>query len=104
MKLSTNIESIKNEATSNIDTSMLEVALIARTKLPIPAKTWRLYDKLKRKFQKDTITKRELETFMQILETMEETNVDRVEALFELAKIRHVSIKVILVQYGNARP
>jgi tRNA C32,U32 (ribose-2'-O)-methylase TrmJ len=104
MTLSKNIEAIENETSTNIDTSMLETALIARTKLAIPAKTWRLYDKLKRKFQKETITEQELETFREINETMEEANVDRVEALFELAKLRDVSIKVILEQYGNARP
>jgi hypothetical protein len=104
MKLSKNIESMKNEPTSNIDTSMLETALIERTKLPIPAKIWRLYDKLKRKFQKGTITEQELEMFMKINETMEETNVDRVEALFELAKIRNVPIEVIMKEFGNPRP
>jgi hypothetical protein len=103
MNLPKNNESIEKGTTSNIDTSMLEAALIERTKLAISPETWRLFDKLKKKFQKRTITEAELETFQKINDMLEEANIDRLEAVIELAKIRGVSFKVILQEFSNPR-
>jgi hypothetical protein len=89
--------------TSRTSVSAREAILLQQINLDIAPETWNLYEILKKKFQKDTISDTELKQFQGITQQVELANVKRIEVLAELAQIRNVSLRVMMAQLGLSK-
>jgi hypothetical protein len=69
-----------------------ETEVLNKIKNLVPASVQRRYKQLHGKLQKETITKREHQELLQIVDFMEEKTVERVHLLAELAALRGVSL------------
>jgi hypothetical protein len=88
------------ETPSRPSVSAREATLLQQVNLDISPEIWHQYEILKKKFQKKTLTEKELAQLQGITEKVEAANVKRIEVLGELAQIRNVPLPVVMAQLG----
>jgi len=79
-----------------------EEDLLARIRLNsrLPDTAARRFNRLRRKFQDETITESELTEYQGLISRLEWMTVERLEALIELARIRGTDIETLMRQLG----
>jgi hypothetical protein len=82
-----------------------EAALLARVEenSRLPDAEQRRYERLRRKFERRTLTEGELAEYQALLRQLEARNVKRVEALIALAERRGTTLRGVMEQLGLAR-
>ena len=77
-----------------------ESELLEEINQGFPAEHWKRYGDLAVKRRAETLTAEEHAEMLAMIQVREEANVHRVECLAELAKLRQVSLKVLMDQMG----
>jgi ferric-dicitrate binding protein FerR (iron transport regulator) len=81
-----------------------EAALLARIEdnSRLPDAEQRRYERLRRKFERRTLTEGELAEYQALLRQLEARNVKRVEAMIALAERRGTTLRGVMEQLGLA--
>ncbi|MCP4660504.1 MAG: STAS/SEC14 domain-containing protein [bacterium] len=77
-----------------------ESELLEEINQGFPAEHWKRYGDLVAKRRAETLTAEEHAEMLAMIQVREEANVHRVECLAELAKLRQVSLRVLMDQMG----
>ncbi len=77
-----------------------ESELLEEINQGFPAEHWERYGELVAKRRAETLTAEEHAEMLAMIEVREEGNVHRVECLAELAKLRQVSLRLLMDQMG----
>lgn len=79
-----------------------EEDLLARIRLNsrLPDAAARRFNRLRRKFQDETITESELTEYQGLISRLEWMTVERLEALIELARMRGADVKTLMRELG----
>lgn len=79
-----------------------EASLLARTQLNsrLPDAAQRRFNRLRRKLQEETIGESELTELQGLWGRVEAMNVERLEALIELARLRKTDVKTLMDELG----
>ncbi|MCG3159173.1 MAG: hypothetical protein JMDDDDMK_00159 [Acidobacteria bacterium] len=92
------------EASGKIGTKRFqsEEDLLARIRLNsrLPDTAARRFNRLRRKFQDETITESELTEYQELISRLEWMAVERLEALIELAQMRGADVKTLMREMG----
>lgn len=97
-------EYLQNTKAVPVHLSPLEAGLLEQINLGITEETWRRYHMLIEKRRAEQLAPGEQEILIQISNEIEKANARRIEALIQLAKLRHVSLDVLMNQLGIKRP
>lgn len=81
-----------------------ETELLERINRATPAEAQRRFDELNRKRRSEGLTAAEQNELMPLIEQMEAFDVQRVEALSELAQLRRLSLKALMKELQIRTP
>ncbi|MCP4663358.1 MAG: hypothetical protein GY856_48820 [bacterium] len=81
-----------------------EAALLQEINRGLPAETWQHYGELKEKRRAQTLTPEERAELIALSDQIEEMNVRRMEAVVELARLRHMSVDALMDDLGIKSP
>ncbi|HSH05471.1 MAG TPA: hypothetical protein VLL52_23345 [Anaerolineae bacterium] len=91
----------KNEA--SLDSEDDEASLLAQVNLGVSSELWQKYYRLVEKRQDESITSEELTNLIGLTDMLEQANINRMQALIKLAKLRQVSLEDLMTQL-NIQP
>ncbi|MFN8494446.1 MAG: hypothetical protein U0350_42995 [Caldilineaceae bacterium] len=97
-------EYLQNTKATTVHLSPTEATLLEQINLGITEETWQRYHILIEKRRAEQLAPGEQEILIQISNEIEKANARRIEALIKLAKLRHVSLDVLMNQLGIKRP
>ena len=81
-----------------------ETELLQQINQGLPAKTQQRYSDLQAKLQAETITPAEHQDLLTLIDTVEQADANRLQALITLAKLRQVSLADLMAQLGIQPP
>jgi hypothetical protein len=93
---------IRRSAVARLDAD--ESALLQEINRGLPAETWEHYGELKGKRRAETLTPEEHAELIALSDQIEEMNVRRMEAVVELARLRQMSVDVLMADLGIMSP
>lgn len=89
-------------AARRLKVSKREAELLQKINLDIAPEVWATYHELKSKRQQLKLSPNELTHFQEITEQIELANAEWLAVLLELSKIRHVSLRQLMLDLGLA--
>ena len=84
--------------------SKKEAELLLKINRELPAKIHKRYGVLSEKLRAETISKIEHKELLDLIETIEKRDTERLQCLIELAQIREVSLDQLMKELGLTRP
>lgn len=81
-----------------------ETELLLKINQGIPATTQKPYTRLRKRLEAEEITPEEQEELIRLSDQIESQNVERLQALIELAQLRNMSVKEMMKQLGISSP
>ncbi len=81
-----------------------EAALLEKINRGLPAETWRHYGGLKEKRRAETLTPEEQIELIALSDRIEAMNVQRMESVIELARLRRTSVDALMGDLGIKSP
>jgi hypothetical protein len=81
-----------------------EAALLQEINRGLSAESWQRYSMLKEKRRAETLTPEEQAELISFSDQMEELNVQRMERLIQLARLRNVSVDALMDELGIKSP
>jgi hypothetical protein len=84
--------------------SVAEAALLQEINRGLSAESWQRYSALKEKRRAETLTPGEQAELISFSDQMEELNVQRMERLVQLARLRKMSVDALMDELGIKSP
>lgn len=81
-----------------------EAALLQEINRGLSAESWQRYSMLKEKRRAETLTPEEQAELISFSDQMEELNVQRMERLIQLARLRNTSVDALMDELGIKSP
>jgi hypothetical protein len=81
-----------------------EAALLQEINRGLSAESWQRYSALKKERQAETLTPEEQTELISLSDQMEELNVQRMERLIQLARLRKTSVDALMDELGIKSP
>jgi hypothetical protein len=82
----------------------LEVDLLKQINRGLPEDIQQRYDDLRSKLKAETITPKEHQELLELVDIVEQADADRLQSLIELSRLRQVSLPELMQQLGIHPP
>lgn len=98
-RLKADLETILEERKA-VEKQRSEVELVQKIQEYTSSETYERYEKLSNQLREENITTAEHQELLALTQIVEAENVERLEHLMTLAKIRKISLRAIMVELG----